>query len=201
MVYLLFIRGGVGVTATVLHVRLVPAVSLSLMPTADQAVGMSFRSRLEINPFRIEIYGFVEFLVCIKWCWIFPCGLNWCAQIRFTFVDWSTGPIFKIEGPRFDIGLGGWAPSHFDSSAPLLGSVTAYQISASSINVEWAGFSEPDSEIFFFSVCIGSEFDSSCFMPCMNVRQDSFQARNLQIPHSTKVIVTIRSVCLPPSTL
>jgi hypothetical protein len=94
----------------------------------------------------------------------------------------------EVKGPSLGI-------SFMDTTPPLPGSAVAFQTSLSSLKIEWLGFSEMESEIWNYFVCIGSAEDESDFMVCTNVGlATSFQGQALRIPHRTQVFVTIRYI-------
>jgi hypothetical protein len=184
------IRGGIGVEATVLNTRIVPAVWITPFP-GKRPTGIEFSLTMNVVPISVRVYAWVEFLCNIKWCWAWliplPCGLEWGCFFSATIVDWSMN-LMEIKGPSLGF-------SFMDITPPLPGSAVAFQTSLSSLNIEWLGFSEIQSEIWHYFVCIGSAEDESDFMVCTNVGlSNSFQGQALRIPHGTQVFVTIRYI-------
>jgi len=178
-VTLLVLRGGIGATATILDSKIIPAVKMSLFPLP----GIEFTSKLEIRPLAVEIYIFAEHFLCVKWCGWWPC-LQWCSLFKIHLARWSMRAI-QIKGPGMRIDFP-------DLTPPKPGSVVAFQTSPTSVNVEWLGFVEEDSEISNYLVCIGSGADDSEFMPCLDVKlATSFQGQDLSIPHTSQIVVTI----------
>ena len=191
-VELVLIRAGIGATATILHTRFIPEFRfsfLSLIPWMKQPPAIEFTSKLEIIPIAVKIYVFVDvWSVKLKWGFI-PYDMGWTTFVKHPLVTWSMDAII-VEGPGRRI-------SFRDLTPPKPGTVLALQTSISSTNIEWLGFSEEDSEILTYFVCIGSGADKFEFMPCVDVGlATSFQGRDLQIPHTSLVVVTIRSVIL-----
>ena len=184
---LIVVRGGVGVTATILNTRIIPAVSLSLFPSRQRLPGIFFTTKLEIIPLAVEVYAYAEHIT-LKLCLGFiPCGFKYRKFLKLTLVSWSMRASI-IEGPGHDVPF-------VDSTPPISGSVVAFQTSLSTVNIDWLGFSEEESEIFSYLVCIGSDVDDSDFMPCLDIGlSTSFQGRNLLIPHGAVVVVTIRYI-------
>jgi len=183
-------RGSIGVKATILNTRLIPAVTVNLFPSRTRGPpGIKYTTKLEIIPLALEIYILAEHIFCLKFCSGFPCGLKWCTLARLVLASWSMHAI-TIQGPRLQV-------TFPDTTPPIAGSVAAFQTSLSSINVEWLGFFEEESEIFSYFVCIGSVVDKSAFMPCLDLGlSTSFHGQNLQIPHESVAVVTIRLVSL-----
>jgi hypothetical protein len=189
-VSLLIIRGGIGVEATVLNTRIVPAVWIRPFP-GKRPTGIEFSLTMNVVPLSVRVYVFAEHLLCIKWCKVWfiplPCGLEWCLLFSKTIVDWSMN-LMEIKGPSLGF-------SFMDTTPPLPGSAVAFQTSLSSLNIEWIGFSDIQSEIWHYFVCIGSAEDESDFMVCTNVGlSNSFQGQAPRIPHGTQVFVTIRYI-------
>jgi len=82
-----------------------------------------------------------------------------------------------------------------DTTPPLPGSAVALQTSLSSLNIDWLGFLDRESEIWHYFVCIGSAEDKYDFMECTNVGlSNSFQGQALRIPHATQVFITIKYI-------
>lgn len=189
-VQFLILRGGIGVTATVLNTVIVPQVSVALIPSISRPPGIAFEMHLLVVPLAVRIYAYVEILICIKWCkvWFFkvPCGLNWCTLLKITLAQWAMGSR-RIQGPKKHFGI-------FSSRPPEPGSVVASQISSSTVAVEWNGFRDYDTKILQYYVCIGSHPDLSDLMSCTDVGlATSFQRSGLQISHGRRIYVTIRS--------
>jgi hypothetical protein len=189
----LVVRGGIGVTATVLNTRIVPEVSVALIPSPSRPPGIAFDIQLQVVPLAVRIYVYLEALICIKWCklWIIPvpCGLKWCKVADITLAKWALGSMV-IQGPRHHFGI-------YPSTPPVPGSVVATQISPSMLAVEWHGFRDIDTKILSYSVCIGSQPNLSDLLPCIDVGlATSFQRSGLELSHGRELFVTIRCASL-----
>ena len=169
-----------------MNTQVVPAVSASLLPSSQGMPGINSALKILVIPLAVRIYVFVDIL-CLKWCWIFPCGFDWCRLLDITVARWSMGAI-SIEGPS---GLISFA----DATPPISGSVVAYQTSSSCINVEWHGFREEESDILGYSVCVGRMARASDLMPCTGAGLASTRAilsgQLRSIPHGSTVFVTV----------
>jgi hypothetical protein len=183
------LRGGIEVIATVLNTKIVPTVWIRPFP-GKRPTGIELNLTMDVVPLSVTVNVFAE-QQCLKWCPAFiislPCGFKWCRFAVKNLANWSMD--------SREVNLLSLEVSFMDTTPPLPGSAVAFQTSLSSLNIEWFGFVERESEIWHYFVCIGSAEDKSDFMVCTNVGlSNSFQGQALRIPHGTQVFITIRCI-------
>ena len=171
--YFIFVGMRIGVTLVDLELK--PQASLS----AKDGLSACIAFDLALRPITLKIDGLMAFFLCLKFCKVcfkifgkkvclrLPCGITFCKPFKFRIWTWRMKPI--------NLNLFSICNTPPDSSPPFIGDafVKAQQTDPETIQVNWGGFRDEESNVHGYTLCIGSSPGAQDVAACQNMELDT----------------------------
>jgi hypothetical protein len=187
----IFARAGFYFYAIALDTKLIPSVRLRLGDGSDFQVCALLD--LELKPLYIEIGAWYQIFACVVWdecccpiCIPYP-RPDFCPREDYPLYSWGLDPI--------NINLVTLCFGSRDNVYPTFGNVTALQIDAASLSIQWSGCRDNIAGISHHERCVGTRSGQYDILPCRNMgKAESVRERHIQLPASMPIYVTARCI-------